>query len=53
MRAGLAGIGSAIVVEATLNAMLVDPGFADHIDTSQVMVAGFSYGGWLRFRWAA
>ena len=31
---------------AALDVLLDDPAFADHIDASRIMAAGFSYGGW-------
>ena len=33
-------------LSVALDAVLADPAFADHIDTSRIMAAGFSYGGW-------
>ena len=33
-------------ISAALDALLEDPAFAGHIDTSRIMAAGFSYGGW-------
>ncbi|PJI84293.1 putative dienelactone hydrolase [Yoonia maricola] len=29
-----------------LDVLLADPAFVDHVDTSRIMAAGFSYGGW-------
>lgn len=36
----------AIDLSAALDAILADPAFASHVDTSRIMAAGFSYGGW-------
>ncbi|MEO0864943.1 MAG: alpha/beta fold hydrolase [Pseudomonadota bacterium] len=33
-------------LSAALDAVMVDPVFADHIDPTRIMAAGFSYGGW-------
>ncbi|MFK7744626.1 MAG: alpha/beta hydrolase family protein [Roseobacter sp.] len=33
-------------LSTALDTMLVDPKFADHIDTTRIMTAGFSFGGW-------
>lgn len=33
-------------LSAALDFVMADPRFADHIDTSRIMAAGFSYGGW-------
>jgi len=36
----------AMDLSAALDAVMADPDFSDHIDTSRIMAAGFSYGGW-------
>jgi len=33
-------------LSAALDALVADPRFGEHIDTSRIMAAGFSYGGW-------
>lgn len=33
-------------MSVALDVLLADPAFADHVDTSRIMAAGFSYGGW-------
>ncbi|WP_341367599.1 hypothetical protein [Yoonia sp. BS5-3] len=33
-------------MSAALDAVIADPDFADHVDLSRVMAAGFSFGGW-------
>jgi predicted dienelactone hydrolase len=33
-------------LSVTLNNLLADPAFKDHIDPSRIMASGFSYGGW-------
>ena len=33
-------------LSAALDALLADPAFAGRVDTSRIMAAGFSYGGW-------
>lgn len=33
-------------LSVALDALLADPAFAGHVDTTRIMAAGFSYGGW-------
>lgn len=33
-------------LSTALDALMADPAFADHIDTTRIMATGFSYGGW-------
>lgn len=46
LKAGMAHGTRAQDLSVALDALTADPLFADHLDTSRVMAAGFSYGGW-------
>lgn len=46
MLAGLEHGTRVLDIQVAIDEMIADPRFADHLDLSQIMVAGFSYGGW-------